>query len=153
MQRISSRNTVFYKKIFPLIWFGLLTAIGLGHLIVKWKVEISFLLIPIGLAFLGYFFMKKLVFNIVDEVWEEGDTLIVRNKGEEIYVALSEIINVSYSGFTNPPRATLTLRHTGPWGKETTFLPPRGPFPGLKSPVIDSLIEKIDIQRSRKADR
>ncbi|MCX6355454.1 MAG: hypothetical protein NTZ78_11220 [Candidatus Aureabacteria bacterium] len=156
MQRISSRDTIFFKKIFPVIWFGFLTvllAIGLDHLIAKGKVEISFLLIPIGMAVFGYFLMKKLVFDIVDEVWEEGDTLIVRNKGEEIYIALSEIINVSYSGFTNPPRATLILRHPGPWGKEITFLPPRGSCPGLKSPIIDALIERIDIQRSKKGTR
>ena len=27
----------------------------------------------------GYFMMKKLVFDLVDEVWDDGDALIVMN--------------------------------------------------------------------------
>ena len=31
----------------------------------------------------GFFIMKKLVFDLVDEVWDDGDTLLVKNRGQE----------------------------------------------------------------------
>ena len=62
----------------------------------------------------GYFIMKKLVFDLVDEVWDDGDALVVKNRGQEERIALADIKNVSYSPFVNPPRVTLSLRrHDG----------------------------------------
>jgi hypothetical protein len=31
----------------------------------------------------GYFIMKKLVFDLVDEVWDDGGSLLIRNRGHE----------------------------------------------------------------------
>ena len=35
----------------------------------------------------GYFVMKKLVFDLVDEVWEDGDSLVVKNRGQEGHIS------------------------------------------------------------------
>ena len=45
----------------------------------------------------GYFVMKKLVFDLVDEVWDDGEALLIKNRGQEEHVALRDIKNVSYS--------------------------------------------------------
>ncbi len=37
----------------------------------------------------GYFFMKNYILNLVDEVWDDGDALVVKNKGREQRIPLS----------------------------------------------------------------
>ncbi|HEY1266012.1 MAG TPA: hypothetical protein VGH16_02065 [Candidatus Binatia bacterium] len=99
----------------------------------------------------GYILFKKLIFDLVDEAWDAGDYLIFKNKGIEEIVRLENIMNVSASTFTNPPRVTLTLRAPSRLGSEITFSPPT-PFtlnPFKKSPIVDELIQRVDRARSR----
>lgn len=91
--------------------------------------------------------MKKLVFDLVDEVWDAGDALIVKSKNQEERISLSEIMNVSYSPIINPPRVTLTLRRPGRFGREVTFPAPIRLVPFSKSPIVDKLIDRIDTKR------
>lgn len=142
--------TFFNKRIFPLIWFGFLAFFVItvsSAMIAKGDWRIQFLLIPAFMAIVGYIIMKKLVFDLVDEVWDTGDVLIIKNKNQEEVIPLSAIMNVSYSVFTNPPRVTLTLRHPCSFGKEVTFSPPSRFFPFFKSPIVDELIDRIDSKR------
>ncbi len=92
--------------------------------------------------------MKKLIFDLVDEVWDAGDALVIRNGHDEERVALSGIINVSYSPFVNPPRVTLSLRNSSLFGDQITFCAPATFRPFSASPVIDELIRRIDAARS-----
>lgn len=158
MQRISSRMTFFYKRVFPIIWFGFI-ALSIAVPLVRSGVGGSvsrppsaFLLVPIFMAVFGYFIMKKLVFDLVDEVLDDGDALVIRNGGTEERVALAEIINVSYSQFTNPPRVTLTLRNVGQFGDRVSFCAPVrfNPFRTFSTnPTIDKIIKRIDAARQR----
>ncbi len=116
-------------------------------MIAKGELHAQFLLVPVIMAIFGYFIMKKLVFDLVDEVWDAGDTLIIKNKNQEERIPLSEIMNVSYSPFMNPPRVTLTLRRPGRFGKEITFSPPIRILPFSKNPIVDELINRIDAKR------
>ena len=61
------------------------------------------ILVPICMAVFGYFIMKRLVLDLIDEVYDEGTTLLFRNRGKEVRVSLKDIKNVSYSIMTNPP--------------------------------------------------
>jgi hypothetical protein len=106
-----------------------------------------FLAVPIGMAVFGYFIMRARVFFLVDEVWDVGDALVVRNRGLEETVLLKDIINVNYSGMTNPPRITLTLREAGPLGREITFSPPKNWCPFIQPKIVKELIERIDNER------
>lgn len=61
MTRISSTSTAFYKKGFPVVWFGFLgvfVALAATH-----DAPIIFLLIPCFMSVLGYFLMRKLVWD------------------------------------------------------------------------------------------
>ena len=107
VRQISSKLTFYYKRIFPIIWFGLLVVFLVMAVLGITSTNDSFpampLIVPIVMAVVGYTFMKKLVFDLVDEVFDDGNALVVRNGGKEDRIALSNIVNVSYSPYVNPP--------------------------------------------------
>ena len=151
MRRISSAWTFFYKRVFPIIWFGFLVVfVGIG--VVKGQGPIV-VFVPIAMIGFGYFIMQKLVFDLVDEVWDDGDTLVVKNGGQEQRIALSDIKNVSYSAFMNPPRVTLALRRPTVFGEQITFCAPVRLVPLSSSPVIAELIERVDRARRHPGKR
>jgi hypothetical protein len=122
MRRISSGWTFFYKRIFPIIWVGFLTLFaGIG--VVKGQGPFP-VIVPLVMIAFGYFLMQKLVFDLVDEVWDDGDALVVKNRGQEQRIALADIKNVNYSPFVSPPRVTLSLRRPTVFGEQITFCAP-----------------------------
>ena len=150
MIKISSRSTFFSKKVFPVIWFGFLVFFiitALAGMAAKSEIIAPLLIMPVFMAIFGYVIMKKLVFDLADEVWDTGDGLLVKNKNEEELIPFTNIINVSYSVMVNPPRVTLTLRQPCRFGKEVSFSPPVRFVPFSKSLIIADLIERIDAKR------
>jgi hypothetical protein len=133
MRRISSNWTFFYKRIFPAIWFAVLF-LFFGISLLAGKTPLPVLIMPLGMMAIGYFMMKKLVFNLVDEVWDDGD-----------------IKNVNYSPFVNPPRVTLALRRQSTFGDQITFCAPVHFAPWTASPIINDLIDRIDRARGKAA--
>lgn len=152
MVKISSSWTFFLKRVFPVIWFGFLAVFAVGMLtamLAKNQLEPIALVAPVIMAVIGFLVMKLLVFDLVDEVWDDGDALIVRNRGIEETVLLKDIINLSYSGYTNPPRATLLLREPSAFGTEITFAAPSSFIPFSRPPMIWDLIHRIDEERGK----
>jgi hypothetical protein len=154
MRLISSKMTFFNKRVFPAIWFGFL-AVFIGLALFSGAARSPASLLPVLIApaimiVFGYVIMKKLVFDLADEVWDDGDSLVVKNNGQEQRIALSDIKNVSYSPFVNPPRVTLSLRRPTVFGDEITFSAPVRLVPFSKSPVITDLIERVDLARSKR---
>ncbi|TDK59281.1 hypothetical protein [Sapientia aquatica] len=150
MKKISS-SPIFYKRIFPIFWFGFLAFFMYAGLFENHSGSsnpLPFLVIPIVMAAFGYLFMKKLVFDLADEVLDEGDHLLIRFANDQVEVKLANIINVSYMSMMNPPRVTLTLRESCRFGKEVSFSPPFRWFNFFSNPVISELIERIDKVRS-----
>jgi hypothetical protein len=153
MTRISSSWTAFHKKVFPIVWFGFLAAVvAAGLRSGAPKQNRGFVAIPIAMMLLGFFLMKKLVFDLVDEVYDCGDALLIKNGGEEARVPLSNIMNVSVSTVTNPPRITLKLIAPVSFGDEITFSPVTGlrlnPF--AKSRVAEDLILRVHRAQSAR---
>jgi hypothetical protein len=147
LQRISSRSTFLYKRIFPLFFIGFLGLWAWGGY--QGGMPLVFFIVPVFMGIFFYFLMKKLVFDLADEVLDAGDYLIVRFGSEQEQIPLSEIINVSYAHMMNPPRATLTLRTPGHFGKEISFSAPIRFLPFAKSPLLTELIERVDAARRR----
>jgi hypothetical protein len=155
-RRISSRNTFFMKRVFPVLWFGFIAVtvvIALSALRHSAKpVPIVIFVVPVFMLILGYVLMRRLVFDLADEVWDEGEALRVRVGAEEERIRLEDIVNISYAGLTNPPRVTLTLRQGGHFGREVTFSPIQklfGPLLRTTNPVVTDLIERVDAARRR----
>jgi len=155
MKRISSKRTIFYKRVFPVLWFGFLAFFVLVSSLAPRRTHappIPMLIVPVVMSVVGYLLFRRLIFDLVDEVWDDGDALIVKNAGVEERVPLKSIINIGYSLLTNPERVTLTLRDAGPLGKEITFMPLSRAlsFRWLsRNPIIDELIERVDQARTR----
>ena len=151
MRRISSKMTFFYKRIFPAFWFGFLILLIAVPLLVGGAQNgpplFPFLIVPLVMFGFGYFFMKKLIFDLVDEVWDDGETLLIKDGGQEQRVDLRDIKNVSYSTVINPPRVTLSLRHPTTFGDQIAFVAPVRLVPFTTSPVIDDLIDRVDRAR------
>ncbi len=154
-RRISSRNTFFYKRAFPFIWFGLIALLVAVMILTSHTGRpappLIVYLAPVLLLAVGYFVVRRLVSDLADEVYDEGDALRVRFGSDEERIPLANIINVSYAGLTNPQRITLTLRTPGRFGRQVTFSPPRRLFGGLftDNPLVSELIERVDAARRR----
>jgi hypothetical protein len=149
MQRISSRMTFYYKRVFPFVMLGFVV-LFIGVPVATGAVPpLPIILFPIAFLVFGYFIMKKLIFDLVDEAWDDGDALIIRNKGQEDRIPLSAIMNVNYASMMNPPRVTLTLRTPSMFGDTVTFAAPIRFVPFATSPVIDELIRRVDDARRR----
>jgi len=155
MERISSNWTFFYKRVFPVFWFGFLLLFLMVSLFVFRRSAqfpaVVFIVGPIAMIVFGFFLMKKFVFDLVDEVWDDGDSLVVINRGEEQRIALADIKNVSYTPVMNPPRAVLSLRRTTVFGDQIAFCAPVRFVPFSSSPVIADLIDRIDDARQKSA--
>src|SRR5689334_574952 len=152
---ISSRMTKFYKYVFPAIWFLFLVMFvvtGLTH-VVAGEFPL-FLIVPAAIAVFGYFLFKKLVWVLADEVRDGGDFLVVRNRGEEVRVDLSNIMNVSASINTNPPQVTLRLVRPSRFGSELVFSPVQKGFslnPFRKNEIVEDLMVRVDEARRTHA--
>ena len=154
MKLISSKATFFQKRVFPVIWFGLLGLFVVSFLpgaVSKGDVPVPVFFIPVFMAAVGYFIFNRLIFDLADEVFDLGDSLLVKKGGREAVIRLSNIMKVSASGFQNPPRLTLALREPCVFGKEVAFMAPcrfsMNPF--SQSPLAMELTGRIDAGRRR----
>ena len=95
MRQVSSKMTFFYKRVFPVIWFGfLLLFIGFALFSPSRDSQDSstpFLIVALLMAVFGFWFMKKVIFNLADTVLDAGDALVVRSGGQEERIVLSDI--------------------------------------------------------------
>ena len=154
MKKISG-TVVFQKRIFPAIWFGFLAMAVTSGLRDGKFVEPErwpFLFMPILMTVFGFFLFKKLVWDLMDEVHDCGDSLRVRRGGDEETIPLKNIMNVSASTMVNPQRITLRLSTPGRFGNEVTFSPPaRFSFnPFTQHPIVDELIVRVDRARAQR---
>ena len=154
MKCISSNNIIFSKKIFPIVWFGFLAfsvvqSISSG----AYKESVMPIVIPCIMAVFGFFLMKALVWDLVDQVFDCGDYLLIKGRGIEEKVPLTNIMNVSASMNTNPSRITLRLISPNKFGREIAFSPVTGftlnPF--AKSVIAEDLIVRVDHARQKRA--
>jgi hypothetical protein len=91
--------------------------------------------------------MKKLLWDLIDEVYDEGTSLLFKDRGRECRVNLKDIKNVNYTTMVNPPRITLSIRYPTDLGDELSFSPPASWIPFRKNKDIEALIDRIDKAR------
>ena len=112
--------------------------------------KIPFLIIPPIMFVFGVFLFKFLVFDLVDEVYDEGDSLRIINSRIRVDVKLKDIENLNYQP-NNPPKITLSLRYETELGDELSFSPPRTNklFGFGKNKIALELIDRIDEARKK----
>jgi hypothetical protein len=151
---MSSKMTLFYKRIFPVIWFGFLAVFFVVALVKGLGADpisnFLSLIAPVVMAVLGYQIMKRIAFNLVDEVFDLGDALLVRNGGQEERIALADVKNVNYFPYMSPPQVTLSLRRPSVFGDSIMFCAPVRLMPLSPGPMIEKLIDRIDAARRER---
>ncbi|MGY3039804.1 hypothetical protein ACVWWQ_001427 [Rhodanobacter sp. TND4EL1] len=158
MQRLSSSSTGFYKRVFPVLWFGfiaLFLAFALWARLHPDSVDgappdLMFLVMPLLMGAIGWVVYRRVVSDLMDEVWLDGDWLVVTNRGEKRRVPLTDVMNVNATTTTNPRRITVMLRTATPFGSELNFMPasPRRLFSLFQpDPVVMNLIRRVDALR------
>jgi hypothetical protein len=148
MKKISG-STFYFKKIFPIVWFGFLAfffviSITSGAA----AASVMFLVVPIIMAVFGYFFFQKIVWDLADEVYDYGDFLEFRKGQKTQRVSLNEIVNIDYSHMSSPERVVVHTRLGGAIGKELAFCLPMRFHLFSKSPLIQELIDRVDAVRN-----
>ena len=103
------------------------------------------MVVPVVLAIVGYQFMKRMAFNLVDEEFDLGDALLVRSGGQEERIALADIKNVNFFPYMSPPTAAAerVWRHG-------LFCAPMQIMPLSPNPTIVNLIDRIDAARRER---
>ena len=158
MQRLSSPSTFFYKRVFPVFWFGLVAAfLAIGVMVALQRQGDRALpaTMPVLVAVVGFAVFRRLIFDLVDEVWLDGEQLVVKNRGESSRIELANVVNVNCTTLTHPPRVTLMLRTPSRiLGNEVTFMPKgtRGLLAAFRpNPIAMDLIRRVDALRRRPA--
>jgi len=157
MKLISSRMTRVHKVVFPAMWFGFLSLFFVlmitgqpGDSGRQPPPPVPFVIVPIVMAAFGFFFFRKLLWDLADEVFDGGDHLIVERSGVQARIELSNVQNVAWTTMVSPERVTLTLRQPTSLGREVVFSPPirLSPFAVFsRSPIVDDLIERVEAAR------
>jgi hypothetical protein len=114
VSRISSRYTQFLKWAFPAFWFG-----GLALLMLDQGV----FMVPALMMGAGWVFFKSFLWDVADDVRDEGEALRVRFRGEEETIAFADVLDVSLTRFTSPQRISLRLARPGRFGEQIVFIP------------------------------
>ena len=112
-----------------------------------------FIVVPCLMAVFGFFFMRKFIWDLADEVFDGGDFLLVKYRGAEDKILLANIMNVSASASTNPPRITLRLIKPSKLGNEISFSPdaPLSLNPFAKNPIAEELIVRVHMAKATHA--
>jgi hypothetical protein len=157
MKKVSSRMTFWFKRVLPALMFGFLSLFFIGIVVSLFVGPENdgpvwpFLVAPPVMAIFGYSLMKQIgVFDFIDQVWDDGESLFLRNGNREVRIMLTDIRDVDYSMATHPPKVTLRLRHGTEFGDELSFCPPISPVPFRRSRAILELMDRID--RARPLD-
>ena len=144
MRKISTRMTLWHRRVFPIFWFGFLVLWTICALVLSGRDRppVIIFLIPAIMAVFGYFLMRWLLFPLADEVFLDGDEVIVRKNGKEIRFPVRQIMNVDSSLMTSPERITLILRERSELGKEIVFAPTYRFHFFSRHPIAEELIAK-----------
>jgi len=159
MQRLSAKGTSFAKRLVPTVWFGGVAVwVVLGLVVAFGNRQWHIAMIAVGMGTVmslgGYYIARTFLFDLVDEVLDDGNELVVRKNGQEDRIPVINIVNVNYERWINPQRITLTLREPCLFGDEVTFAPPPRSF-SRRSPIPDELIKRIEDAKEahRSADQ
>lgn len=155
MRLISATWTGWHKQALPLMWFSVIGLITLGLLagVASGRTPAAALLAPVGFAVGGYAMMWWLrVFSLADEVWLDGDHIVVRDRGHEDRFPVSRIRSARASLMSNPEHIVLTLSEPCLFGNEVVFSPPHRWLRFDPHPLAEELNRRASEARARASD-
>lgn len=121
MRRISSSMSYHFKRTIPILGFGafsaaLVAALSQRPMPVE-TVGVLAVAIVVG-GVVSYRYLR----DVLDEVYDDGERLLVRNGGVEDTVPLRDVVAVSSARWRTLVRLTLTLSAPGKFGDKIVFL-------------------------------
>jgi hypothetical protein len=138
MQRISSRLTVVYKRVFPAIWLAMIV-VNVAFVAIAWPADSTHRMMaiatPILMAVFGYLIFRWLIFDLVDLVQIDDNTLVI---GDE-RIPISDLEHVHATQFFNPERITLTVKG----GRKIAFVPPARFHLFTRHPIAQELMMRM----------
>ena|ERR1700674_3928335 len=150
MKRISNPFT-FALKILPFVICGF-SAFIVVLVLVNGPLQKApmFVIFPCVIAVGGYYAWKANIRDLMDEVYDCGDYLLVKRRGEEDTVLLS---NINYVYFSTDRRGAqrrihLRLDRPGKFGTEISFAPPPNIFFPRRNGIAEDLVSRADKARS-----
>ena len=112
------------------------------------KSELENILVAAGfiafMSFMGFMLLKKMVWDLADEVYDNGDSLVFRKGRIEQIVRLKDIINIDYTHMGSPERVVVHTREKGTIGNELAFSVPMRLNFFKKDPYVRELIDRVD---------
>jgi hypothetical protein len=118
----NAAKTFGMKRAFPAAFYLMALTMFIGGLFAR-PFEPMFVVVPLALSFGGAALMWLLVWDLADDVVDEGGYLRVRKGGIEEQVMLRDVMKVSCSRNTNPVRLSLWLRRPNRLGDRIVFIP------------------------------
>lgn len=140
----------------PLVWFGFIAFFD-----VMWMINsrgslgsaIGIPLLVSGIGIAAFVMAGRQTADACDEIWLDGDSLIVKNGGEESRVALRDVVDVSSYIFKSGLQIRLALRNgAAGLGDSISFFAggARGPFGPVSSHSILAMLKQhIDEAQQR----
>lgn len=122
MRKISSSMTVWHKRLFPAIWFGMFALYFLFALQHRPLQPVALAIGPAMMLF-GFLVMRTYVWDLADEVLDYGDRLVIRKGALRQTLPLREVAQLQITRNTNPIRLTLTPAAPGVLGDKIVFVP------------------------------
>ena len=109
--------------------------------------------VPPALALITYLYMRRFSFALADEVYDTGNTLVIRNKGREMNVPVCRLISAKYSCIADPPRITLIFRLSALAEARVEFIPALVPrmFVFRAPPLAADLSARIAAEEAKRA--
>jgi hypothetical protein len=124
-KRISTKYSSSLR-LFPLAFFGFLALLSVVLLRNGALTNAPGFLLFLGLmSAFGFFFWKTQLQDLMDEVYDCGNYLVVRKRGEEDTILLSNIIGANFSVNRDRTGARITLALAAPckFGDQIRFAP------------------------------
>jgi hypothetical protein len=154
MRQISSKLTWYHKKGFPTLWF---TAVTLGFCFslidfVRGRDAGGFVLIPLALAAVYYLALRSYVFPLMDEVWIDGDDLIVRNRGQEERLPIANVTDVKSFHRSRLKSIEIILAPPSRFGTSIRFAPPFRLFSFGTHPIAQELADRSGCFERRRPE-
>lgn len=145
MNKLSADATSLYKKLFPFSMYLILAIFYALCMVAMYQVgefDIWFFLVPVCMAVLAYFIMQDGMIGLADDVFDCGEYLLIRNKGKETQIHLSDVVDFEYSYLTHPQLICFSYKKSRSSYKTLKFSPDtdqQSPHPD----ILD-LIKRID---------
>ncbi|MEH6420234.1 hypothetical protein [Pseudomonas sp. CGJS7] len=124
MNRISSGNTFGMKRFLPTIFFATCAVMLLVGAVAR-PFDFALVVAPLIAAVLGALVLAATVSDLADEVFDDGDSLLVRKGDVTQRVMLADVVEVRLSKMSNPTRLTLKLRRADKFDGAVVFIPAR----------------------------